>query len=276
MRDILTSKTWRRWVCCRMAVMSLCMMAMLSACMNHESNAKTNGGKGMLEVTASEVYKDPAVVQLAEAAVRGDRQAIHELARQGVDVNTQGDLDTSVLQWAFWNQSIDGMRALLEVGANPALMDNKGLTVMHYGAAIDDPKLLQALLDAGVDPDVRNSKGQPPIFDAILHDREPQFRALLAAGADLNAQENIREGLTETGKRPLHRAAMLNDVERILALLEAGADPRAVDGLGSTFQPILNMMNESIALDSFVTGKRKIEAWLVEHGIELEGKRGGE
>jgi len=32
-------------------------------------------------------------------------------------------------------------------------------------------------------------------------------------------------------------------------------------------------MDESIALDSFVTGKRKIEAWLVEHGIELERER---
>jgi len=45
--------------------------------MGHESNAQTNGGKNMLEVTASYVFKDKgsAVVQLAEAAAMGDRQA---------------------------------------------------------------------------------------------------------------------------------------------------------------------------------------------------------
>jgi len=276
MRDTLTSKRWRRRGGGRTAVMALCIMAMLSACINHESNAKPNGGKSMLEVTASEVYKDPAVVQLAEAAARGDRQAVGKLVQQGVDVNAQGDLDTSVLQWAFWNQSIDGMQALLEAGANPALMDNKGLTVMHYGAAIDDPSLLQGLLDAGASPEVRDSKGQTPLHEAIWHDREPQFRALLEAGADLNAQAITGEGLLETGDRPLHLAASLNDAKGVLALLEAGADPRALDGRGRTFQSILNTMDESIALDSFVADKRKIEAWLVEHGVELERKRGGE
>jgi len=275
MRDIFTSKIWRQWACDRTAVMALCMMAMLSACMNHESNAKTNGGKSMLEVTASEVYQDSAVVQLAEAVAKGDRQAIHDLARQGVDVNAQGDLDTSVLQWAFWNKSIDGIQALLEVGADPALMDNKGHTVMHYGASIDDPSLLQALLDAGASPEVRDSRGRTPIFDAILHDRELQFRALLAAGADLNAQETIGEGLLETGDRPLHHAASVN-VDFVLALLEAGADPRAVDGLGSTFQTVLNMRNEAVASDEFIELKQKIEAWLVAHGVELERKRSGE
>jgi|GEM_PF-6321289 len=86
------------------------------------------------------------------------------------------------------------MQALLKAGANPALMNNKGLTVMHYAAAIDDPSLLQGLL-------------------------------------------------------------------------EAGADPLALDGRDRTFQSILNGMNEAIATDSFVAGKRKIEAWLVEHGL---------
>jgi len=265
----------RRRAFYRLSLLLICMMAMLSACMNHESNAKTNGGQNMLEVTASEVYKDPAVVQLAEAAARGDRQAIHDLVRQGVDVNTRGDLDTSVLQWAFWNKNIDGMLALLEVGADPALTDNKGHTVMHYGAGIDDPELLQALLDAGASPEVRDSRGRTPIFDAILHDREPQLRALLAAGADLNAQEMIGEGLMETGDRPLHHAASVN-VKFILTLLEAGADPRAVDGLGSTFQSVLNMRNESVATEAFVERKREIEAWLVEHGVDLERKRDGE
>jgi len=73
-----------------------------------------------------------------------------------------------------------------------------------------------------------------------------------------------------TGNRPLHRAARRNDLKRVWALLEAGADPRAVDGFDETFQYHMNVLDESIATDEFIEYKRKIEAWLVEHRVELE------
>jgi len=266
--DLRHGMTCYRWV-----LIIICMMSMLSACMNADTN---NGNNPLLKGKESEVFQDPAVVQLAEAAAKGDRQAIHDLVQQGVDVNTRGTSDFSILDWAFFNKSIDGMLALLEAGANPALTDRYGHTVMHLAAGIEDPILLQALLDAGVSPDLRDSKGRTPIFDAIWHDREPQFRALIAAGADLNAQDLIINKLGEpTGDRPLHHAAILNDVKRVLVLLEAGADPRAVDGYGSTFQYFLNVLDESIATDEFIQNKRKIEQWLLEHGIALERERPG-
>jgi len=219
----------------------------------------------MLEVTATEVYKDPTVAQMAclsHLLTARAKQAICDLVNQGVDINSQGDLDTSLLQWAFWNKNIDGMRALLEEGANPALIDDSGQTVMHYAAGIDDPVPLQTLLDAGVAPDVCNENGQTPIFEAIWNDCAPQFQALLGAGADVNAQ-----GLA--GSRPLHLAAKFS-AGCVLPLLEAGADPLAVDGNGRTFQYYLNVKDESIATDSFIKHKRDIEAWLVQHGVGLE------
>jgi len=242
----------------------ICMMLMFCACMN-----QNNGDGTVLKAKASEVFKDPAVVRLAEAATRGDRQTVLELVQQGVDANTRGDLGISVLEWAFLSQNTDGMLALLEAGADPALMNDKGYTVMHYAAGIENPKSLQALLDAGVSPDLRNARGRTPIFEAIWHDREPQFRALIAAGADLNVQEQLDEFGHPSADAPLHYAAILGG-KRILALLEAGADPQAVNELGSTFQDYLNVRDESIATDEFIENKRKIEAWLVEHGIELE------
>jgi len=255
-------------------VVAICMVAMLPACVENESDAKTGDGI-VLKSTASGVFKDkgPAVVQLAEAAARGDRPTILNLVQQGVNVNAQGESNFSILQWALLNKNIDGMLALLEAGADPALTNEWGSTVMHYAAGMEDPKPLQALLDAGVNPDLRHSlNGQTPIFEAIILDREAQFRALLAAGADLNAQAMIGEGLMETGRRPLHHASSVN-TRLILPLLEAGADPRALDGRGRTFQPMLNMLRESVATDEFITSKRKIEAWLVEHGVELERER---
>jgi len=256
-----------RVACCCLALVAICMMTMLSACMN-----SNNGDKPVLKSTASGVFKDKgsAVIWLAEAAAKGDRQAVRDLVRQGADVNAQGESNFSVLQWALLNKNIDGMLALLEAGADPALTDEWGGTVMHYAAGMEDPKPLQALLNAGISPDLRDSlNGQTPIFEAIMLDREPQFQALLAAGADMNAQAMVGEGLMKTGDRPLHHAASVN-TRFILPLLEAGADPRALDGRGRTFQPMLNMLKESIATDEFIQNKRKIEAWLVEHGVELE------
>jgi len=230
----------------------------------------------MLKSSASTVFKDngPDVVKLAKAAAKGNRQAILDLVQQGADVNAQGESNFSVLEWAVLNKNVDGIRALLEAGADPTLLDEWDYTVMHFAAKIEDPKPLQALLDAGVSPDLRNSTGRTPIFDAIMSDREPQFRALLAAGADVNAQEIHTNSVRgPNGGYPLHRAAMSDGGKRILALLEAGADPRALDGFGTTFQYDLNVLNESIATEEFITNKRKIEAWLIEHGIELERER---
>jgi len=269
MTGISTSKLWQRHDAMIRCLVLICMMLLHCACMN-----QNNGDGPVLKAKASEVFKDPAVARLAEAAARGDRQTVLELVQQGVDVNTRGDLGIPVLEWAFLSQNTDGMLALLEAGADPALMNDKGYTVMHYAAGIENPKSLQVLLDAGVSPDLRNAKGRTPIFEAIWHDREPQFRALIAAGADLDAQELIVNELGHpTGNRPLHRAAKLNDVKRVLVLLEAGANPRAVDGFDETFQYHMNVLKESIATDEFIEYKRKIEAWLVEHGVELELER---
>jgi len=254
-------------------VVVICMIAMLAACMEHEPNIKT-GNEIVLKSTAKEVFKDkgPAVVRLAEAAAKGDQRTVHDLVQQGVDVNAQGESGFSILQWALLNKNIDGMLALLEAGADPALTDEWGSTVMHYAAGMEDPTPLHALLDAGVNPDLRDSlNGQTPIFEAIINDREPQFSALLAIGTDLNAQTMIGEGL-KTGARPLHRAATTNP-RLILPLLEAGADPQAVDGLNATFQSYLNLRNTSVATDEFIENKRKIEAWLTEHGVALERDR---
>jgi len=141
---------------------------------------------------------------------------------------------------------------------------------------------LQALLDAGANPDVRNPlTGRTPIFNAIWHNREPQLRALIAAGADVNAQELISNEATQiyhgaggalSGDSPLHLAASINK-DFMLLLLEAGADPLATDQWGTTFQHGLNSPDESIITTEGLAIKREVEAWLVEHGYELERER---
>jgi hypothetical protein len=121
-----------------------------------------------------------------------------------------------------------------------------------------------ALLAAGVSPDLRNpATGETPLFTAIMHDREPQFRALLAAGADVDAVD-------AAGNRPIHQAAKVNDPVRVLVLLEAGADPLAVNGQGVTFQRYLNAMDDQLRTEPVREAKAAVDAWLRAHGIAIE------
>jgi len=247
-----------------LGVIIIGMLTTLSACAR-------NGGDTMAKrVTAIEVYGDPAVARLADAAAKGNRRVIQELVKQGVNVNALGDKDTNLLEWAFLHRSIDGMLALLEAGADPAIPDSDGETVMHFAAWAEDPKPMEALLTAGISPDLRNPKnGQTPLFAAIMADREPQFRALIAAGADVNAQDM-------KGSRPIHKAAATNDFQRVLALLEAGADPHAVNEYGATLQYHMTVLPDRRLTERARAGKAKVLEWLAAHGVELERGRSSE
>jgi len=254
--------------------------------------------RSRFDVSASEVFQDPTVVKLADAAAKGDKQTIAELACQGADVNTVGMLGeqkVSLLLWAFDKRNIDGMLALLKAGADPTVTDEEGKTVLHHAAEIEEPEPLQALLDAGVNPDLRNPKnGETPLFRAIWENREPQFRALLAADADVNACEWEAEVGEDNvscfkGNTLLHCAATFGREKFILALLHAGANPRAVNALGKTFQYQWIWWKEShyrqspwwvrsfhLFTDETTQNIRKIEFWLKAHNVKIEHKRDGD
>ncbi|RKN84410.1 ankyrin repeat domain-containing protein [Paenibacillus ginsengarvi] len=218
----------------------------------------------MSSISAGDVYRDPLVAKLAEAAAAGDRAGINTLVRLGADVNARGDGGVSLLHWALLHRNTNGLIAILSAGANPALVDDRGRTIMHDAAEHEDPDPLIALLIAGVNPDLRHgSTGQTPLFTAIMYGNERQFRALLSAGADVNAVDM-------NGNRPLHHAAKVNDAARALVLLELGADPRALNGQGVTFQRYMNMMDDKLRTQAAREAKMRLDMWLYHHGIPLE------
>ncbi len=217
-------------------------------------------------VDARIVFADPNVVALAEAVADGDAARVQTLAA-GVDLSIRGDKNVTLLQWAVLNQSLAGMKALLDAGADPtqAGMDND--TVVHMAAMANDAAYLSELLARGVNPNVRNAEsGAGPLRAALMGERDEQFRVLLAAGADPDLADRM-------GNTPLHVAGQINEPQRALDLLNAGADPMARNAQGVTFQRYLFMTRAALLNAETRSSREAVEAWLTAHHISLESAR---
>ena len=88
--------------------------------------------------------------RLADAAQRGDRQAVRALLAQAPDVNAaQGDGMTA-LHWAVLNDDLEMARALVAAGANVKATTRLGdNTPLLMAAQNGNATLLAVLLDAG-------------------------------------------------------------------------------------------------------------------------------
>lgn len=217
-------------------------------------------------VDVNRIFPDPGVARLADAAARGDRREIAERA-PSVDLSATGDDGVTLLQWALFNKSADGLEALLEAGANPNQPGLDGDTVVHLAAMANDETYLKILLAKGADPNAPHGEtGATPLRAAMMGERAEQFRALLAAGADPNRADRM-------GNTPLHVAGQINEPARALDLLRAGADPMAKNLQGATFQRYLFMTRADLLNAETRKDREAVQAWLTEHGIAPETPR---
>jgi uncharacterized protein len=86
----------------------------------------------------------------------------------------------------------------------------------------------------------------------------------MAAGADPGRGDRM-------GNTPLHVAAKINATDRVLDLLEAGADPAARNRQGVTFQRYLDTTPIDVLSENARRGRERIAAWLREHQVAVEG-----
>jgi len=213
------------------------------------------------------VFPDPDAGALAEAAADGDSARIRELVRAGADPNARGDKGVNLLQWALLNRSKPGLAGLLAAGADPGPPDSSGATVIHYAALANDPGYLDVLLHHRADPNARDGvTGRTPLMSALMGNREVQFRALLDAGAKPDLADRM-------GNSSLHVAAKINAFERVLQLLEAGADPTARNQQGYTFQGYLYGTPASVMSEEGRRRREAVTVWLRDHGVAQDTSR---
>jgi len=213
---------------------------------------------------ARAAFTDASAAALADAVADDDAAAVRTQVQAGADPNARGDQGVNLLQIAMLAQAKDALTALLDAGADPNAPGLAGATAVHGAAIADDPEYLKIVLDRRGDPDARHGETHAtPLAGATGPRTDAQFRMLLAAGADPGTADR-------TGNTPLHKAAMINAGDHVLALLDAGADPLAKNAQGATFQRFFFKTPDARLNDAARAKRDAVVAWLQAHQVRLE------
>lgn len=159
----------------------------------------------------------------------------------GAHVGAHEQSSTMALHDAISNRLTDTVEALIAAGVDVNNLNHNQETPLHAAVATGHADIIHALIQAGADVTIRNSNGKTPLqialdcghhavactisnalnnalFKAISDNAIEKITALISAGADINASD-------ENGQRALHLATEISayDTELILASLSTSS-----------------------------------------------------
>jgi ankyrin repeat protein len=178
------------------------------------------GVVGVLCVTAV-LLASPSNAPVADAAMKGDTDAVRSLLGAGADVNaTQGDGMTA-LHWAAVRGDVELAEVLISAGAEVAATNRLGAyTPLLLASKSGSAPMINTLLVAGAEANPATTTTEmTPLMLAATAGSADAVTLLLEHGADVNATESSH------GQTALMFAAALNHVDAVEALMEYDADP---------------------------------------------------
>ncbi|MBM9912969.1 MULTISPECIES: ankyrin repeat domain-containing protein [Stenotrophomonas] len=224
---------------------------------------------------ASGYFKGRAL-ELAVASEQGDAETItHLIKDEGVDPDKifARDAGIPLVAWPLRAKNLDGLRALLDNGADPnarayKVVDGRRLgynNAMVYAAKLDDPRYLQLLLQHGGDPNTRNSAGETLLFQAFIAGNQwENVKLLIENGA------NINESNRGTADTVLSWYTTRGGFEHAYWLLEHGADPTVLlkSSVGAPDRMLIaEHIFWGITTPDLLPWQRKCQQWLVTRDI---------
>jgi uncharacterized protein len=253
-------------------------MLLLSGCWLDAPAAADRQQESLQRMRAESAFSDPKARELAVAAALGDAATIRRLMRdEGVDPDLifgGRDGGMPLLAWPVYARNPEGLRAMLENGADPNAAKpyprREGFTPTNHSNAMvwaseqEDQTYLNLLLDHGGDPDTRNANNEALLFHAFIKQNKwRNVQLLVERGADVNA--SVGMGGTILGHYASNGGFMMTHW-----LLEHGADPTLDYAFGKPVHAPDSHTIEAVfwhpGNPDDPTWQRRCQQWLLAHG----------
>jgi uncharacterized protein len=176
-------------------------------------------------------YAAAAGSELADAAMKGNREAVRSLLLRKTDVNARQVDGTTALHWAVRSDDIEMADLLIRAGANVSLANREGVRPIQLAAMNGNASMLDRLIKAGADPNASLTQfGDTALMMAARTGKTDALKVLVESGAKVNAKE------TWGGTTALMWAVSERHPAAVKLLIENGADVNAT----SNFVPAAN------------------------------------
>ena len=159
---------------------------------------------------------------VADAAMRGDREAVRAALAAKADVNAAQVDGTTALHWAVERNEVELAEILLTAGARVNARTREGVTPIQLAAINGSAPMLGRLIKSGADPNAPLTPGgDTALMLAARTGKTDAVRLLIEARADVNEKEHWG------GTTALMWAVAEGHGEAARLLIAAGADVNA-------------------------------------------------
>ena len=156
------------------------------------------------------------------ASIRGYIEMVRDLLHSGADVNATKRGGETALFCAVCNGEAEIVKLLVDAGAGVNTRYYYGDTALCMGAQVGNKlanaNIVRQLLLFGADVEAKRESGHGPLFVAAYHGNDQVVEALLQAGADIEARDGM------SGQTALQCAMERGRSKAVTALLQAGAN----------------------------------------------------
>jgi ankyrin repeat protein len=163
-----------------------------------------------------------AATDVADAAMRGDRDAVRVAITRKADVNAPQIDGTTALHWAAERDDLELADLLIKAGARATARTREGVTPLQLASINGSASMIDRLLKAGADANAAlTAAGDTALMMAARTGKTDSIRVLSEAGANVNAKE------TWGGTTALMWAVSEGHAEAAKLLIDVGADVNA-------------------------------------------------